>query len=83
MADPINFNDPCAAADQLRTIYYQLLSGQSVVSVSFGDRTVAYSQVSMETLSQEIARFDAECQAKETGRPTRYAMRLGSFARKR
>jgi gpW len=82
MADPINFNDPCAAAEQLRAIYYQLLAGQSVVSVSFGDRQVTYSQVSMETLSQEISRLDAECQAKETGWPTRFAMRLGSFARR-
>lgn len=79
MADTeIDYSDPCAVLAILRPVYYQLLTGALEAEIRIGDRSVKYSQTSLTTLADEVAKLEGACAAKNGVTGQRYAMRLGS-----
>ena len=59
----VTVNEPCALADQLRAVRLQLIAGQSVSRTEFNGRSLYFHRASLEELTKEIARLDAQCAA--------------------
>jgi len=68
-------SDPCAALESLQGALYQLLSGQTVASVKFGDMETRFSRASIPDLRAEIRVLQATC------RPKYRTVRAGPHAR--
>ena len=85
MALTIDEHDPCAAAAQLRQIYYLLIAGQGAMIVTFkGGATgvecsVTYNKADPGRLLQVIRSFEERCAAASGGGPRRFAIRGGGL----
>jgi hypothetical protein len=85
MALAIDENDPCAAATQLRQLYYQLIAGQGAMTVTFKagvtgvERSVTYNKADPGRLLQVIRGFEERCAAAGGGGARRFAMRGGGL----
>lgn len=86
MSDPIDWSDPCARADVLRTAYYELISGRQAYEIAYVangvSRTVRYSVIDMKLLLQELRDAEVAC-AGESGVTLRRrsAIVAGSYRR--
>lgn len=87
MADPVDWTNPCARAEALRSAYYGLLSGQAETLIRYrgpeGEREVRFATIDKATLVAELRAAEAECSAK-TGQPSnsrRFAIRGGAMRR--
>lgn len=85
MALMIDENDPCAAAAQLRQLYYQLVAGQGAMIVTFKagasgiERSVTYNRADPGRLLQVIRGFEERCAAASGAGARRFAMRGGGL----
>jgi hypothetical protein len=85
MALTIDESDPCAAAAQLRQLYYQLVAGQGAMVVTFKagasgvERSVTYNKADPGRLMQVIRGFEQQCAAAQGGRPRRFAIGSGGL----
>lgn len=85
MAFTIDENDPCAAAAQLRQLYYQLVAGQGAMIVTFKagasgvERSVTYNKADPGRLLQVIRGFEERCAAASGSGARRFAMRGGGL----
>jgi hypothetical protein len=61
----IDWPDPCARAETLRSAYYRLLSGTQEMEVAYTangvERRVKYSQGNLEILRTELAAAEQQC----------------------
>lgn len=80
MAD-VDYENPEEVLPVLRKAYYQLLSGSKVARIRFADREVTYAATDISTLETVISALEAEVAKANGSKPTRFAMRLGSFRR--
>ena len=77
--------DPCAAAVELRTVYYSLLTSGGEKMIRYkgptGEEEVQFSSVNLEELKQEMLRLDGLCAAATgTENPNRrFAIRAGAM----
>lgn len=82
----IDEDDPCGAAQQLRAVYYNLISGQSEAEISFRagpngvERRVSYAKADVGKLEREIARFEDLC-ATSRGQRVRRRFSIASGGR--
>jgi hypothetical protein len=85
MALTIDETDPCAAAAQLRQLYYQLIAGQGAMIVTFKagatgvERSVTYNKADPGRLLQVIRSFEERCAAASGGGARRFAIRGGGL----
>lgn len=85
MALTVDDNDPCAAAAQLRQLYYQLIAGQGAMIVTFRagasgvERSVTYNRADPGRLLQAIRGFEERCAAVSGGGARRFAIRGGGL----
>lgn len=83
MALTIDENDPCAAAAQLRQLYYQLIAGQGAMIVTFRagasgvERSVTYNKADPGRLLLVIRGFEVQCAAASGSGARRFAIRGG------
>lgn len=75
--DGIDMRDPCALWPKMQEIYDRLLAGEQVVSTRFGNDETRWQATNMPALAKRIQELKAECAAKSSGRPRRFAMRAG------
>lgn len=76
--------DPCAAALELRTVYYALLQGGGEKMIRYkgpnGEREVQYSAVNLSELKAELLRLDGLCAGTTGDNPNRrFAIRGGAM----
>jgi hypothetical protein len=85
MALTIDESDPCAAAAQLRQLYYQLIAGQGAMIVTFKagatgvERSVTYNKADPGRLLQVIRSFEERCATANGGGARRFAIRGGGL----
>ena len=68
-----DFNDPCAAYEEVRKAYYRLLAGGTPTWVEIYERRVRFTDADAPRLEKLMGELKAECEAKN-GRRKRYAM---------
>lgn len=73
----IDWSDPCAALAVLRPAYYQLIAGAKKISVKYGETEVRFSDTDVKALGAVVAELESKCTAKQTGRPSRFAIAAG------
>jgi hypothetical protein len=71
-------DNPCAALSALKDAQLQLLAGQTVAAVAFGDQTIHFSRANATELRLLISRLSAEC---DRNRGRKGAVRVGPSAR--
>lgn len=88
MADPINFDDPCAVLRALRKAKIELVAGMREVRIRFrnGDdeQEVQFQSAKVEELDNAIAEYTGLCQAAggDIGpQIRRFAIRFGARRR--
>lgn len=74
MADPIDYADPCAALEQVRSAYYALLEGRAAawVELEAGNgarRRITYHQTDLAEVRTELRRLEKLCAAKQGAKP--------------
>jgi hypothetical protein len=85
MALVIDESDPCAAAAQLRQLYYQLVAGQSAMIVTFKagatgvERSATFHRADPGRLLQVIRGFEEQCAAASGAPVRRFAIRGGGL----
>jgi hypothetical protein len=85
MALVVDEIDPCAAAAQLRQLYYQLVAGQGAMVVTFKagvtgvERSVTYNKADPARLLTVIRGFEERCAAARGGGVRRFAIRGGGL----
>lgn len=85
MALVIDENDPCAAAATLRSVYYQLISGQAAQIVTFRagtsgvERSATFHKADPGRLLQVIRGFEEKCAVTQGTRSRRFAVRGGGI----
>lgn len=85
MALVVDESNPCAAAAQLRQLYYQLVAGQGAMVVTFKagvtgvERSVTYNKADPGRLLQVIRSFEERCAAASGGGARRFAIRGGGM----
>lgn len=67
-------SDPCAEAEDLRAARRDLVTGQAVRDVRFGEDQVSYTKADLPALDRLIADAERRCAAAQ-GRPQRRAAR--------
>lgn len=77
---PIEQDDPCVRARELRAVRDRLITGEGVVESEFSggngsSRRVRYTKADMTMLNSEIAAADAACARSRGQRPRRFAVR--------
>lgn len=81
----IDENDPCAAAATLRSVYANLIAGQSAARIMFRagpngvQREQEFHKADPARLAELIRSYEAKCAANAGGRPRRFAMRAGGL----
>lgn len=79
----IDETNPCAAAAQLRVLYYELLAGQAVNEVEYQAgpngvrRRVKYSSANSAGLLALIQKFESDCAMLDGRRPRRFGIATG------
>ena len=71
-------SDPCQEAEDLRAARRDLVTGQAVRDVSFGDDRVSYSKADLPALDRLIAEAERRC-AEAQGKPRRRGARSVRF----
>jgi microcompartment protein CcmL/EutN len=85
MALVVDESDPCAAAAQLRQLYYQLVAGQGAMIVTFKagvtgvERSVTYNKADPGRLLTVIRGFEERCAAASGAGARRFAIRGGGL----
>lgn len=82
MADEIDWSDPCARSAALEQAYYAILTGKAAVRIRFRGGPVEkevwrHATADLQRLEREMKQAKAECQAKTSGRPPRFAITAG------
>ena len=83
MADPVNYDDPCARAAALRASYYRLVQGEQEQTIRYlgngVDREVRYTPAKIELLMSALRTAEAECSVQQGTPPTRrrFAIQAG------
>lgn len=77
------FDDPCAAAAELRTAYLALVKGGGVQRVVIegggGKQDTTFHKGDLEVLRYELRNAEAQCQGlTDPAKPRRFAIRGGS-----
>ena len=78
----VDFEDPEQALPVLKKAYYELMMGGQKTRIRFGDREVQYSSGDLETLGAVITQMEADLAKANGDKPTRYAIKFGSFSRR-
>ena len=71
-------SDPCIEAEELRAARRDLVTGQAVREVRFGEDQVSYTKADLPTLDRLIADAERRC-AEAQGKPRRRGARAVRF----
>lgn len=83
MADitTVDLTNPCAAAAALTAAYYALIAGQQEQRIRFKngdvDEDVWFTPAKADLLRTEMLRQQGLCDARTSGRPTRFCFTAG------
>lgn len=69
--------DPCAALVVLRPAYMKLLTGGTIATIKFRDRTTEWHRSDLTAFGALIAQLESECAAKRGRAPSRFAITAG------
>jgi len=76
MADPIDYSDPCAALEAVRSAYYALLEGRAAawVELEVGNgtrRRITFHQTDLAEVRTELRRLEGLCAKAQGATPIR------------